>query len=218
MGQIAPRELLQTGSSGLCLHSSFAPSRPHLRLAAAFRHALENSCPGEHKPPRRVVNAGHMHAISLGRGAKLFEANALAFDSGGSSVNVSLDNGREIEARYAVLATGYVMPEIVRPEIQHATSSWAIATTPQPQNLWQDGVLIWEDSKDYHYARTTADGRIIFGGEDDSTIVEPGARDAAVPVKAKRSHKNLRRCGRARPSTSTVDGPARLIRPTMACR
>jgi glycine/D-amino acid oxidase-like deaminating enzyme len=129
--------------------------------------------------------------ISLGRGAKLFEANAVAFESGGLSVNVSLDNGREIEARYAVLATGYVMPEIVCPEIQHATSSWAIATAPQPQNLWQDGVLIWEDSKDYHYARTTTDGRIIFGGEDDSTIVEPEARDAAVPAKARRLAQKL---------------------------
>ena len=92
------------------------------------------------------VNGGAVLPIWVG----IFEANAIAFDSGGSSVNVSLDNGREIEARYGVLATGYVMPEIVRPEIQHATSSWAIATAPQPQNLWQDGVLIWEDSKDYH--------------------------------------------------------------------
>jgi glycine/D-amino acid oxidase-like deaminating enzyme len=121
--------------------------------------------------------------IALQRGARLFEANATAFDSSGSAVGVSLDNGLEIEARYAVLATGYVMPEIVRPRIERVTSSWAIATAPQPQNLWKDGVLIWEDSADYHYARTTADGRIIFGGEDDPSLVEPEARDAAVPAK-----------------------------------
>jgi glycine/D-amino acid oxidase-like deaminating enzyme len=129
--------------------------------------------------------------IALRRGARLFQANAIAFESGGSSVGVSLDNGLEIEARYAVLATGYVMPAIVRPNIQRVTSSWAIATVPQPRNLWKEGVLIWEDSKDYHYARTTADGRIILGGEDDSKIVDPAARDAAVPAKTKRLTQKL---------------------------
>jgi glycine/D-amino acid oxidase-like deaminating enzyme len=129
--------------------------------------------------------------LSLRRGARLFEANAVIFESGGSSVGVGLDNGLEIEARYAVLATGYVRPDTVRPKIQRVTSSWAIATAPQPQNLWKDGVLIWEDSKDYHYARTTADGRIILGGEDDSSIVEPDTRDAVVPAKAKQLAQNL---------------------------
>ena len=39
-----------------------------------------------------------------------------------------------------------------------------MATGPQPQNIWKGGALIWEDSKDYLYARTTTAGRIIIGG------------------------------------------------------
>jgi glycine/D-amino acid oxidase-like deaminating enzyme len=138
-----------------------------------------------------VLLATGLLNLALQRGARLFEANATAFDSSGSAVGVRLDTGFEIEARYAVLATGYVMPEIVHPKIEQVTSSWAIATAPQPQNIWKDGVLIWEDSKDYHYARTTVDGRIIFGGEDDSSLVEPAARDAAVPAKAERLAQKL---------------------------
>jgi glycine/D-amino acid oxidase-like deaminating enzyme len=118
--------------------------------------------------------------LSLRRGAQLFKANAIAFDAGNSAISVVLDSGREIEARFVVLATGYVLPGIVRPTIQRVASSWAIATTPQPQNLWKDEVLIWEDSRNYNYARPTKDGRIIFGGEDDETI-EPEARNAIVP-------------------------------------
>ena len=53
------------------------------------------------------------------------------------------------------------------------SSSWAIATVPQPQNIWNDGALIWEDAKDYLYARTTTAGRIIIGGEDSTEIIEP---------------------------------------------
>jgi glycine/D-amino acid oxidase-like deaminating enzyme len=90
-----------------------------------------------------------------------------------------------------VLATGYVMPRIVRPKIQQVASSWAIATIPQPHNLWKDGALIWENSKTYHYARTTADGRIIFGGEDDDALIEPDARDAAMPAKTARLTREL---------------------------
>jgi glycine/D-amino acid oxidase-like deaminating enzyme len=138
-----------------------------------------------------VLLATGLFDLALQRGARLFEANAIAFDSSSFAVGVGLDNGIEIEARYAVLATGYVRPEIVRPKIERVTSSWAIATSPQPQNLWKDGVLIWEDSKDYHYARTAMDGRIIFGGEDDSSLVEPAARDAAVPAKTERLARKL---------------------------
>ena len=54
--------------------------------------------------------------------------DAVAFDSAGRSVNVRLGNDREIEARTVVLATGYVMPDIVRSSVHEVSSSWAIAT------------------------------------------------------------------------------------------
>jgi len=96
-----------------------------------------------------------------------------------------LKNGRQIEARSVVLATGYVMPSIVHSTAQNVSSSWAIATTPQPQNIWKDAALIWEDSKDYLYARTTTAGRIIIGGEDSDEIIEPDARDRLIPEKSR---------------------------------
>ena len=122
---------------------------------------------------------------SLARGARLFEADAVAFDAAGRSVNVGLANDRAIEARSVVLATGYVMPDIVCSNVHQVSSSWAIATVPQPQNIWNDGALIWEDAKDYLYARTTRAGRIIIGGEDSTEIVEPDARDRLIPDKSR---------------------------------
>jgi glycine/D-amino acid oxidase-like deaminating enzyme len=129
--------------------------------------------------------------LSLQRGARLMRGNAIAFDGSGTAVKVGLESGLEIEARHVVLATGYVRPTIVRPTVQRVASTWAIATIPQPEKLWKEGALIWEDSKAYHYARTTADGRIIFGGEDDEEIIEPEARDAALPRKAQRLASKL---------------------------
>jgi glycine/D-amino acid oxidase-like deaminating enzyme len=123
--------------------------------------------------------------VSVARGARLFEGEAVAFDSAGRSVGVVIANGREIEARSVVLATGYSMPNIVHSAVQEVSSSWAIATSPQPQNTWKDAALIWENSKDYLYARTTRAGRIIIGGEDSDEIIEPEARDRLIPEKSR---------------------------------
>ena len=122
---------------------------------------------------------------SLARGARLFEADAVAFDAAGRAVNVGLANDREIEARSVILATGYVMPDIVCSSVHAVSSSWAIATRPQPQNIWHDDTLIWEDADDYLYARTTLAGRIIIGGEDSTEIVESEARDRVIPEKSR---------------------------------
>lgn len=121
--------------------------------------------------------------IAAARGARLFDGEATAFDAAGRVI-VGLDNGREIETNCVVLATGYVMPDIVRANVHRVSSSWAIATRMQPENLWKDGALIWEDAERYHYARTTWAGRIIIGGEDSETIVEPEARDRLIPEKS----------------------------------
>ena len=122
---------------------------------------------------------------AVARGARVFEGEAVEFDAAARSVGVQLKNGRQIEARSVVLATGYVMPAIIHSTVQTISSSWAIATTPQPQNIWKGGALIWEDSKDYLYARTTAAGRIIVGGEDSDQIIDPDARDRLIPQKAR---------------------------------
>jgi glycine/D-amino acid oxidase-like deaminating enzyme len=124
-------------------------------------------------------------AIAITRGARIFEAEAVQFDAAARSVGVVLNNGRTIEARSVILATGYVMPDIVRSTMHAVSSSWAIATTRQPQNVWKDSALIWEDSKDYLYARATSTGRIIIGGEDSREMTEPGARDALIPEKSR---------------------------------
>lgn len=118
------------------------------------------------------------------RGARLVDAMATAYHDAPGAVTVETDGPFVIEAKHVILATGYVMPDFVRSEIHRTASSWAIATVPQSTgSLWPDGVLIWEASEKYHYARTTADGRIIIGGEDDDTI-EPARRDSKMPEKS----------------------------------
>ena len=117
------------------------------------------------------------------RGARLVSGSVSNVQAGGRRVGVELESGHVIEAGHVVLATGYAMPGIDMPKLHRATSSWALATVPQDRSrLWRERALIWEDSHPYIYARTTADNRIVIGGEDDSTT-DPEARAAKMPDK-----------------------------------
>jgi glycine/D-amino acid oxidase-like deaminating enzyme len=158
----------------------------HIRLLEIFGIARAGAIvsPGAADADPMQLSRGLL-GIAVARGARLFNADAVKFDAAARSVGVLLSNGHEIEARSAVLATGYVMPTIVHSAIHMVSSSWAIATRPQPQNIWKEGALIWENSKNYHYARTTSAGRIIIGGEDSDEIIEPDARDALIPEKSR---------------------------------
>lgn len=125
-------------------------------------------------------------AEAVRQNAKLFDAEAVGYDSSSGAVTVELDDGHVIEAKHVVLATGYVMPDILTSNLHKVASSWAVATPPQaPGALWRDKVLIWEAAQRYSYARATLENRIIMGGEDDDSVVEPEARDRLMPAKAK---------------------------------
>jgi glycine/D-amino acid oxidase-like deaminating enzyme len=71
-------------------------------------------------------------------------------------------------------------------------STWAIATRRQPDAIWPQRALIWESSEPYLYLRSTADGRVICGGED-AEFSDPDKRDALTSVKAQRISRKLSR-------------------------
>ena len=158
----------------------------HAKLLEIFGIARAGAIvsPGAADSDPMLLARGLLNA-SVARGARLFDGEAVTFDSAGRAVGVVMAEGREIEARSVILATGYTMPDIVHSTVQAVSSSWAIATTPQPQNVWKDAALIWENSKDYLYARTTRAGRIIIGGEDSEGVIEPEARDRLILEKSR---------------------------------
>jgi glycine/D-amino acid oxidase-like deaminating enzyme len=165
----------------------------HAALLAAYgvarEAALESMGSAEADP---VCLAHGLLAVALQRGARLYDGEAVAFESVVSGVAVALREGPVIEARHVVLATGYVMPDIVPADLHIPSSSWAVATVPQsPEALWPQGALIWEDATPYAYLRTTMDHRIIIGGEDERGLVDSDEREALTPSKIERLQHKL---------------------------
>jgi glycine/D-amino acid oxidase-like deaminating enzyme len=101
-------------------------------------------------------------------------------------------NGRRIQCRHLVFATGYEFPKRVPTKGHKIVSTWAIATVRQPRRLWPEQCLIWEASAPYLYLRTTPDGRIVCGGEDEDFSDET-ARDALLPRKTATLRRKLAR-------------------------
>lgn len=67
-------------------------------------------------------------------------------------------------------------------------STWALATKPHhPRPDWLKNHVVWEASDPYLYFRSTMDGRLIVGGEDEESDTA-----FADPSKLKSKSKSLR--------------------------
>jgi glycine/D-amino acid oxidase-like deaminating enzyme len=98
--------------------------------------------------------------------------------------------GLQIEAQHVVVCTGYEMIKLVPATGHTIASTWVMATRPQPQRLWPEQALIWEASDPYLYIRSTVDGRVICGGEDEP-FADESTRDALLPSKSRLLQKKL---------------------------
>ena len=115
------------------------------------------------------------------------------------SATVSTGNGKSIDCQYVVFASGYEFPKNVPMRGHKIVSTFAIATVPQKRKLWPEQCLIWEASEPYLYLRTTPEGRIICGGEDEE-FADEERRNAMLARKTRTLQNKL---GKLFPDIST---------------
>ena len=141
--------------------------------------------------PRRLTAGLLLEAAE--RGARFYApSEAAGFETGGKAVVVATKDGPVIEAGHVVLATGYELLDIVPSRNHRIISTWAIATRRQPRNIWPHAAFLWEASDPYLYMRTTTDGRVICGGEDEDFSDEE-RRDELIARKSARISAKLGR-------------------------
>lgn len=77
--------------------------------------------------------------------------------------------GPAISCKYIVIAAGFEAGRFLPKKIMNLLSTYALVSEPlRPEQLWPERCLIWETHHPYFYMRTTADNRIMMGGEDVS--------------------------------------------------
>ena len=122
--------------------------------------------------------------VALQRGAALHCPVQLSeIAPAGRHVGMVTEDGVEIEAKALVFATGYELAKGVPTDGHRRSSTWAFATQPQPDALRVLGEsVIWEASDPYLYLRSTTDGRLVVGGEDEE-LDDAEKRDALIAQK-----------------------------------
>ena len=151
------------------------------RFGIAPRAALLSS--GSHEVDPVKLTLGLLRKAREKGAIACFPLDVEALEHQGDTVLLTTKEGHGIEARAVILATGYERPSWFLPPAFKVGSSYAIASAPGMAPLWQENAMIWEASSPYVYARATADGRIIAGGEDED-FSDGEKRDALISGKS----------------------------------
>ena len=184
MREVAHRQRVGLASEYLdrkMLRRHFSIDRP----AALLSHGNAEANPIELAAGflRKAIGAGaHFHAPH----------DVVDIECARHGTTLLTNDGIRIQARHVIFCTGYELVKIVPPTNNAIKSTWAVATRPQPLAIWPQRALIWEASEPYLYLRSTGDGRVICGGEDES-FADTEKRDALTPRKTKRLETKLRR-------------------------
>ncbi|MCA1713782.1 MAG: FAD-binding oxidoreductase [Gammaproteobacteria bacterium] len=102
---------------------------------------------------------------------------------------VTLQAGEDtiVRCKHLVVATGYAGQQLLDQRVARNRSTYAFATDPIDADALGalKDTMLWESTRPYLYMRSTADGRLLVGGEDDAIDI-PDRRDARVGKKARR--------------------------------
>jgi len=83
-------------------------------------------------------------------------------------VMLETTNNFDIKANKVIIATGYEAKKYFNKKVATFSRSFAIATKPVNDfDGWYNSCIIRDNKHAYNYIRTTGEGRIIFGGEDE---------------------------------------------------
>lgn len=118
------------------------------------------------------------------RGARVFDRTQVTrIRRKGDRLILSTDRGARVTCRTLIRATGYETELLLRQKSVSLHSTYAFASEPIA-DLPPEFPQLWETARPYLYLRTTADRRLIVGGEDDPFSSEQ-KRDRALEGKVK---------------------------------
>jgi glycine/D-amino acid oxidase-like deaminating enzyme len=129
-----------------------------------------------HKLLDRLQNSGH-HVYDRTEIKDLMPSD--------KQVDLTTTSGFKISCQHVVIATGYASQKLLKQNVASNRSSYAFITDPIAPELLAElnRTMMWESARPYLYMRTTGDGRLLVGGEDDAIDI-PAKRDKRVDKKA----------------------------------
>lgn len=181
-----------------------AKARAHLGLRSCFIDSADLRALTGIKKPGAILSSGAgeldpaalvagVWRSAIARGARIYAPTEVTdIDPHRTHVTLTTSDGNTLRAQHVVFATGYELVKLINARRYNVFSTWAMATAPQPERLWPSRCLIWEAANPYLYMRTTLDGRVIVGGEDEE-FSDDVKRDALLPRKILAIQRKLKK-------------------------
>src|SRR5690606_28133541 len=122
------------------------------------------------------------------RGGEVFDRTVIdTIEPSRERVTLRTPEGFRIHSRHVIMAAGYASQKWLKQSVAKNRSSYAFITDPiEKSDLGPlASTMLWESARPYLYMRTTGDGRLLVGGDDDDLDI-PARRDKRVEGKAKR--------------------------------
>jgi glycine/D-amino acid oxidase-like deaminating enzyme len=129
------------------------------------------------------------------RGSGVFDRTCIErITAGTRGVTLHTGDGVRLRAGHVVFAAGYASQHWLEQRVASNRSSYAFITDPlDPARLrGLADTMAWESARPYLYLRSTGDGRLLVGGEDDAIDI-PSRRDARVDSKARQLVRKVAR-------------------------
>lgn len=107
-------------------------------------------------------------------------------------VELRTADGATLRAGHVVIAAGYASQHWLDRRYARNRSSYAFISDPIDADALGPlaDTMVWESARPYLYLRTTGDGRLLVGGEDDAIDI-PARRDRRVEGKARTLQKKV---------------------------
>jgi len=186
------------------LHKEFTLRREHGfevewldRAALRKRYGIEawaalRSVPAAQVDPYRMTYA--LLENLRASGTRIFDRTEMqAWEAEREGLVLRMQRERRVRCRYLVLAGGYETLAWLGVRVARTRSSYALVTEPLRDGLGPlADTLAWETARPYLYLRSTEDGRLLVGGEDDRIDIA-SRRDARVGRKCATLLRKLNR-------------------------
>ncbi|MGP9500450.1 NAD(P)/FAD-dependent oxidoreductase [Halomonas sp. AOP43-D1-4] len=120
------------------------------------------------------------------RGSKVYDRTRVErMTRHGGHIALTLTNGATLNCQQVVVAAGYESQAWLPEPVAKNRSSYAFITDPLTPDMLGElkHTLVWESARPYLYLRTTQEGRLLVGGDDDEQDI-PKRRDERVLEKA----------------------------------
>jgi glycine/D-amino acid oxidase-like deaminating enzyme len=140
--------------------------------------------------------AHELIALNVKKGMKVYDQTAIkTFNTDGTKPKIITENGCTVTCKKIIFCNGFESTLLIKEKIADLIYTYAIVSEQQitiPKKL--DGILVWDTNDPYLYMRTTDDGRILVGGEDDEykdTIMQQKIKEEKSLLLQKKLKKLL---------------------------